>query len=168
MWQDMDLKWTVILGLLGIVACRYAWRTPLRLVSIALVANVTVTTLVCGFFGEEALVAANAIVEIIVMLCAFACLFDTRGVPLVVISLSLTSCIVSLGFVRSGNNSAMQTYQETVNTIYAANCFITIMTGMLSVVGSRAGSILRWRRHRRRALNAQRRIQLATPPDPFG
>jgi len=165
----MDIKWTVMFGALGLIACLYAWRTPLRPVGIALALNVTITTLVTALCGIAPLIAANALVEIIVMLCAFACLFDTRGVPLVVISLSLASCIVSLGFGQAGNPTSLRTYQETVNTIYAANCFITIMTGMLSVVGTRAGSFFRWRRYRRRAADAHRRFQLASPPpDPFG
>lgn len=164
----IDYRWTIILGGLALLALLYSWRTDVRLIGIALVANMAITLIVAVTLPIEAIVSCNALVEILVILAAVPCLLSTRGVPAAVISLSTTSCIVSLGYGTSTNAAGMMAYQETVNTIFGANCLITIMTGILSVVGTRAGDLVRWRSSRRRAIDAHHRVQLAArTPRPF-
>lgn len=166
--EIIDYRWTIILGGLALLALVYSWKTEVRYIGIALAANWAVTMFVVMRLPIEAIVSCNALVEIFVILAAVPCLLHTRGVPAAVISLSTTSCIVSLGYGTSTNAAGMMAYQETVNTIFGANCLITIMTGILSVVGTRAGDFMRWRSSRRRAVNAHRRVQLAArTPRPF-
>lgn len=166
---QIDWTWTVLFWISGLLACTYAWRTPNRAIGAGLLGNVALTTAAALYLPPEALLGVNVVVEIMMMVLAFTCLFETRAVPVAVITLSVVSCTCSLAFSSEDYDaSIMVRYEEVVNALYVMACFITIMTGLWSVVGHRARTGRRWRIHRRHAADASRRFQLASKAAPWG
>lgn len=157
----MDWKWAVLYTALTGVTVLFVWRFPCRRIAIAFLLNVLFTNAFGLIVPSQGTPAINTIGETFIICAAAVSLIDSPKSALIVLVLSLTSCLISLAYSMHANLEILHAYEELNNAILIAQCFVLLPMGLWCVVGDSVRRFSRWRALRRPALDAHRRVGLA-------
>lgn len=165
MGMVVDYTWTILFAAAAVLSLRFAWHTPVRPISYALIGSIAFSFVTMQILPDKWVPlepAVFAIAEIGVMGVAMFCLSAAPYHAAAIMVLNLTSCIVSLAYPGYQHDVSLIVYEEIVNTILGLECFVQINVGLWRDAGIRIGRYLRLRRHRRNAMHALLRFRVAS------